>query len=190
VQIEVDLGRRAFADSVAGHFIGPMEMTAGNYEEAERVMLGAYERMSARGDTAFTSTVCGNLAALYIELGRWGEADRFARATLDMAQPDDAEAQAQGWSAMGRVQAGRGEFDEAEASVRRAVEISEGTDYFDRRGFVQADLAEVLLAEGRKQEALDAFRRALENFDAKGATVHSLRIRRRLAEIESQEAAD
>ncbi|MEX2547388.1 MAG: adenylate/guanylate cyclase domain-containing protein [Chloroflexota bacterium] len=183
MEIEVELGRRPFADGIAGHFLAPMEMAAGNYEEAERLMLGAYERMSASGDTAFSSTVAGNLAALYIALGRWEEADRFARITLDTAQPDDAEAQAQGWSALGRVQAARGELDQAEASAGRAVEVAEGTDYLERRGLVLSDFAEVLVTAGRMQEARDAFGRALENFEAKGATAHVDQTRKRLAEI-------
>ncbi len=186
MEFEVDLGRRPFADGIAGHFLGPMEMAAGNYDEAERVMLGAYERMTASGDTAFSSTVAGNLAALYIALGRWEDADRFAQATLDLAQPDDAEAQAQGWSALGRVQAARGELDQAQASAGRAVEVAEGTDYLERRGLVLSDFAEVLVTAGRMNEARDAFGRALENFEAKGATAHVDQTRKRLAEIEGQ----
>ena len=183
-QIELELGRLTVADGSAGHFLGPMEIVAGNYEEAERTLIGAYERMTARGDTGFSSTVAGYLAALYITLGRWADAERFARITLDTAQPDDAEAQAQGWSALGRVQASRGEFDDAESSARHAVEIAEATDYLCRRGLVQADLAEVLLAAGRNQEAREALLRALVEFETKGASALVAPVSKRLAEIE------
>jgi len=183
MQFEIDLGRRPFADGIAGHFIGPMEMAAGNYDEAERVMLGAYERMTASGDTAFSSTVAGNLAALYVALGQWEDAERFARATMDMAQPDDVEAQAQGWSALGRVQAAQGDLEQAETSARRAVAIAEGTDYLDRRGLVQVDLAEVLLAAGRKQDGRYALLRALDELEAKGATALAAPVKKRLAEL-------
>ncbi len=186
IEIEVEIGRQQSGDAFYGQSLGPLEMVAGRYDEAERVMLGAYERMSARGDTGFSSVVAGNLAALYIGLGRWEEADRFTRITLDTAQPDDAEAQAQGWSALGRVQAARGELDQAEASAGRAVEVSAGTDYLVRRGLVLTDFAEVLVTAGRINEARDAFRRAIETFEAKGATAHMDQTRKRLAEIDGE----
>ncbi len=184
VEIEDELGRLPLADGIAGHFLGPMETAAGNYGEAERLMLGAFERMTASGDTGFSSTVAGNLAALFIALGRWDEADRYAHVTLDTAQPDDAEAQAQGWSALGRVQAAQGAVEQAEASARRAVAIAEETDYLDRRGFANVDLAEVLLVAGRRDDASEALRRAIENFETKGATALVAQARERLAEIE------
>jgi len=181
--LEIELGRRPYADGIAGHFLGPLEMAAGNHEEAERLMLGAYERMTASGDTSFSSTVAGNIAALYVELNRWEDADRFARATLDMSQLDDVESQAQGWSALARVQAAQGRLDEAEANARRAVEIAEGTDYLLRRGLANVDLAEVLLAAGRSDEAGRALERAIENFETKGATAYVAHARGRLSQI-------
>ena len=68
-QIEHELGRSVLEDSLGGHFIGPLETEAGNYEEAERVLLEAFERMSGRGDSGFLSTVAGSIGALYVTLG-------------------------------------------------------------------------------------------------------------------------
>ena len=89
--------------------------------------------------------------------------------TLETAQPDDAEAQAQGHSVLGRVYAARGELEEAERFARIAVETAEKTDYLVRRGGVLLDLAEVLLAAGRRDEARRAVEQAIERFESKGA---------------------
>jgi class 3 adenylate cyclase/tetratricopeptide (TPR) repeat protein len=183
IAIDEDLGRRVMVNSLYGHFLGPLELLACNYDEAERVLLDAYGAMTETGDQAFSSTVAGYLAELYVALGRFEDAERYARITLDTAQPDDVESQAQGFSALARVRAAEGDVQTAETMARRAVEIAEQTDYLIRRGSVLADLAEVLLAAGRPVDAAEALRRALKNFDAKGATVQAGRVRRRLDEI-------
>jgi tetratricopeptide (TPR) repeat protein len=187
-QIEGELGRAVLEDSIYGHFLGPLETDAGNYEEAETVMLGAYARMSGRGDTGFSSTVAGNLGAMYVTMGRWDDAERFGRLTLDIAQPDDAEAQAQGHSVLGRVHAARGEPAEAERYARIAVDTAAKTDYLVRRGGVLLDYAEVLIAAGRIDEALRAVGEAIERFEAKEATFMVAKARRRLAEISAQDS--
>ena len=181
-EAEEGLGRRHASDSTEGHFLGPLELLAGNYDEAERVLLRAYSAMRETGDTTFSATTAGYLADLYIDLGRFDEAERFAHIALG-STPDDVEAQAQGRSALARVLAARGDLDAAEKMARAAVEIAERTDYQDRRGLSLAHLAEVLLVAGRSDEASDTLRRAREIFEAKGATVHAERIRHRMDQI-------
>jgi tetratricopeptide (TPR) repeat protein len=183
--IQRGLGSQARVDGTLGHFLGPMETRAGNYAVAEQHLLSAFENMTARGDTGFSSTVAGYLAELYVELGRFDDAERYARIALDTSQPDDVEAKAQGYSQLARVQAARGEMVDAEANARRAVAISEQTDYLGRRGETQSDLAEVLATAGRRDEAIEAYERAIDNFQAKGATAKVERARRRLARIEA-----
>ena len=139
--------------------------------------------MSGRGDTGFSSTVAGSIGALYVTLGRWDDAERFGTVTLEIAQPDDAEAQAQGHSVLGRVYAARGELKEAERFARIAVETAEKTDYLVRRGGVLLDLAEVLLAAGRRDEARRAVEQAIERFESKGAVAMTDKARRRLEEL-------
>ena len=183
-EIEAELGRIARMESLEGHFLGPMETDAANYGEAERLLVSAFERMFARGDTGFSSTVAASLGQLYVRLARWDDAERYAQMAVDIAQPDDVDAQSRGIAALARVQAAGGDYEQAESTARRAVDIAEATDYLVDRGLVLFDLAEVLLAAGKRAEGGDAFRRAVENFDAKGATVQADRTRRRLAEVE------
>ena len=170
MQIEHELGNEPRVDSLLGHFLGPLETDAGNYNVAEAHLVELFERMIERGDTGFSTTVAGNLANLYIRMGRWSDAEKYARTCLEVAQPDDSDAQVSGNAALGRVTAQHGDFDAAEMHARRAVDVALETDYLESRGRAFADLAEVLVAAGRRDEAVEAFTRALAEYDAKGAT--------------------
>ena len=183
-EIDLELGRTAMADSIAGHFLGPMEMDAGNYADAERMMLDAFESMFAKGDTGFSCTVAANLGQLYVRTGRWDDAARYAQIAVDISQPDDIDAQSRGTSALARVQATRGEHDLAVETALRAAESVDTTDYARDRGAVFFDLAEVHAAAGRRTEAIAAMRRALESVESKGSTVDVERAGTRLVEIE------
>ena len=118
-------------------------------------MTAAYDEMVAAGDRAFSATVAGNMADLYVEIGRIDEADRYASAAISGLGDDDVEARAQGLAAMGRVHAARGNFDAAERIAREAVAMAETTDYIHRRGAVTEHLAAVLAAAGKRAEAAD-----------------------------------
>jgi len=183
-EIEGLLGRLVLKDTVDGHFLGSIETEAGNYDVAEAALLGAYERMIVRGEKGFSSTVAGNLGHLYAKQGRWDEAEQWGQTTLDLAVLDDMEAQAQGHAVLGRVHAARGDFDEGERLARRAVEIAMATDYLDRQGSVLRDLAEVLVAAGRIDEAREALNQALETYSRKGATAPAANAQARLKELE------
>jgi tetratricopeptide (TPR) repeat protein len=184
-EIEGLLGRRVLQDTVDGHFVGSIQTEAGNFEAAEVALLDSYERMIARGEKGFSSTVAGNLGHLYVQMGRWEEAEQWGQTTLELAVLDDVEAQAQGHAVLGRVHAARGDFEEAERFARRAVEISMATDYLDRQGSVLRDLAEVMVAAGRTDEARAALDQALETFTRKGATAPAGKVRARLSELEA-----
>jgi hypothetical protein len=59
----------------------------------------------------------------------------------------------------------------AEHAARRAVAVAEQTDVRWLQGLVWDDLAIVLLAEGRREEARAALLNAVDRFERKGATV-------------------
>jgi tetratricopeptide (TPR) repeat protein len=181
--IEESLGRLYLAASSRGQVEGPMLAEAGRYEEAERVMLDAYEQLTATGDRGFAPSVAGHLAALYVRMDRWAEAEKFANLTLAGSAPDDVEAQSQGLQALGRARAAQGDLEGGLEAARKAVQIAEATDYLHRRGTTKANLAEVLLAAGRRDEAIAMLRDSWAHFDAKGAKVPAATVERRLAEL-------
>ena len=49
-------------DTVDGHFLGPIEAEAGNFEVAEAALLDAYERMMARGERGSPQPLPGTWA--------------------------------------------------------------------------------------------------------------------------------
>ncbi|MDQ3938149.1 MAG: hypothetical protein M3253_05650, partial [Chloroflexota bacterium] len=178
-----DLGMRRMAVLYSGNYLADAERLAGRPDDAEKLLLSAYEELSATGDRGFSATIAGYLAHLYIERGAFDEAGRYAEITRQAASPDDVDAVVRALSATARVLSASGELQEAQAMASEAAAVADTTDYLDFRGERHSDLAEVLIAAGRSADAADALRHALQNFEAKGATVHVQRVRSRLDEI-------
>ena len=82
-----------------------------------------------------------------------------------------------------KVQARRGDHQEAERLAREAVAIAETTDDISGQGDVYADLAEVLELGGRPDEAIAALEQALARYERKGNLVSGGRARERLAAL-------
>jgi tetratricopeptide (TPR) repeat protein len=66
-----------------------------------------------------------------------------------------------------RVHAHRDEHAEAERLAREAVAITERTDALNFQGDALCDLAEVLAAAGRSDEAAESLEQALERYERK-----------------------
>jgi CHAT domain-containing protein len=103
--------------------------------------------------------------------GDWAGLERFAEATLARltrrTKPADAEvAIAETWLGNARFRMGR--YEEAESPLRRALAIREATlgpDHVETADSVE-DLAELLTAQERDDEAENLHRRALATFEA------------------------
>jgi tetratricopeptide (TPR) repeat protein len=78
--------------------------------------------------------------------------------------------------------ANRGRAAEAEALARQAVAIAERTTGLNLQGDAFCDLAEVLYAAGRADEAAAAFEGALDCFERKRNLAMAHRVRARLTE--------
>jgi class 3 adenylate cyclase/tetratricopeptide (TPR) repeat protein len=182
--IESELGRTIMSLNTRGMFLGPLLIDAGEWATAEQNLTDVYDALFAHGDRAFSSTVAGHLAELYVRIGRWDDAERSANLCLSTSTPDDVESQAQGNSAMAQVLAARGRHDEAVAAAERAVEMARPTDYLIRRGLTHEVAGNVLLAAARHVEALESYAAAVELFDAKGATFPAGRVRARRAAMD------
>jgi hypothetical protein len=81
------------------------------------------------------------------------------------------------------VLARRDKHADAEWLAREAVAMGEETESPDAQGNAYADLAEVLLLAGRRDEAVAAFETAVERYESKGNIVSAKRARERLAEL-------
>jgi tetratricopeptide (TPR) repeat protein len=81
------------------------------------------------------------------------------------------------------VHARRGHHTQAEQLAREAVAITERTDALNLQGDALFDLAEVLHAAGRSDEAAAAFAQALERYQQRNNLAMAAQVRERLAEL-------
>jgi tetratricopeptide (TPR) repeat protein len=120
-------------------------------------------------------------------LGRFDEAEQAAdrgrslEETLGGLVPDYLWRQV-----LARVHAHRGELAEAERLAREAVAASEQTDSLDGQCRVFWDLAEVLVAAGRLDEAEAAFEQALDRCRRKKNLALGRQVRERLVELRAE----
>ena len=134
------------------------------------------------GNRDFLPFAAGNFAQALYALDQLAEADSWAGRSAELGTSDDALKEMIWRQVRAKVLARRGEHAEAERLAREAVAIGEGTDSLVGQGDANADLAEVLLLAGKRDEAATALRRALERYERKGHVVLAERMRERLAE--------
>ena len=172
----VEEARKAFQDLgrelsvLATAFIsGPVEMLAGAPDRAAEELRLACDGLVAMGDKAFTST----LAALLGE-ACWRADDRqgAARAlalSRRLAGQDDVISQVRWRSVQAKLEASRGNADEALRLSAQAVQLVVGTDEVVSQGDVLADAAEVQLVLGDGTAGRVLMRDALARYERKGA---------------------
>jgi hypothetical protein len=86
------------------------------------------------------------------------------------------------------VLSARGQHEEAEALAREGVAIMERTDYLAFRGSALLHLARVLRAAGKHAEAVEVAGKAIELFEAKGATFFVEHTRKLMADWSGETA--
>jgi class 3 adenylate cyclase/tetratricopeptide (TPR) repeat protein len=137
-----------------------------------------YERL---GEQGALSTAVGFQAQALYALDRLDEADALAVRAAKLGASDDVATQMLWRQVRAKVLARRGEHSEAERLAREAVAIGNGTDMLNYQGDANADLAEVLLLNGKTGEAAAALKQALERYERKGNLVMARRMGDRLA---------
>ena len=104
-------------------------------------------------DTGFRPEIERCLAQVLLELGDVSGAASHAEAGAQIVASDDAASVTSTTMVLGIVRAREGHSEEAESLLRKAITVSEGTDYVSERWEPYLSLAEFLLAEGRTDEA-------------------------------------
>jgi tetratricopeptide (TPR) repeat protein len=183
-----ELGVGYVISALRGHFMGPVELMAGNPQRAVELELIAYEWMTETGFVGFANTVAAHLARAMLELGRIEEAEQWATTVRELTTETDPAATGPALGVAARVRARRGDFKQAERLGREAVASFDGTDFLDMRADAHADLADVLRLAGRQDDEEEEVRRALALYDQKGHVVGANRMRERLAELEGPRA--
>lgn len=164
-------------------FVPEIESLSGNHDAAAE-LLAAWLDWDAEhgltGNAALTLAWRGRELAL---AGRYDEADECAAQALE--HPGSSPTlEALRRQAVALVHAHRGEPVAAERLAREALVHVQKTDLPMYQGDAYCDLAEVLEAAGRREEAIAAWHEALDRYERKGIVPLARRVRERLAALE------
>jgi predicted ATPase/predicted Ser/Thr protein kinase len=160
-----------------------VEMLAGNPPGASTVLRKSYEALEQMGERGFLSTIAGFLAHALCAQGEDEEAERFSRFSEDAAASDDVISQILWRTARAKVYARRGELARAEELAREAVELADPTDLLNTQADALSDLAEVLAAGERTEEAHACLIESERRYDRKANLVALRRTRQRADEL-------
>jgi tetratricopeptide (TPR) repeat protein len=156
---------------------------------AEQGSAGEYSPAGeASGNLAELSTYAPALGRALCALARFEEAEPFAIQGRNLGGDDDLLTQVLWREVAALVKASRGDYAEAESLAREGIEIAAQTDSPGLQDEVHRDLAEVLEAAGRPEEAVAAWREALDRYEQKEMVPLARRVRERLAAIQPAEA--
>jgi class 3 adenylate cyclase/tetratricopeptide (TPR) repeat protein len=156
---------------------------AGDYEAAATFMSEHCDLLAKRDSRADLSTCAPWLGRVFCVLKRHDEAEPLARVGRELGDERGVATQALWRQVQALVHASRGEHRPAETLAREAVAIAEGTDGLNLQGKALCDLAEVLAAAGRFDEAAEALEQALERYERKKNLAMVAQIRPRLEEL-------
>jgi tetratricopeptide (TPR) repeat protein len=165
-------------------FLGGVAYLAGDYETTATHLEEWCAYLEATGTTAALSGHAPELGRVLCRLARFDEAERLAGHGRELADSDDTMAQALWRQVQALVHTQHGAYDEAERLAREAVVWTERSDALRWQGDALSDLAQVLEAAGRPDEAIAAWREALDRYERKEVIPLARRVRERLATLE------
>jgi tetratricopeptide (TPR) repeat protein/ketosteroid isomerase-like protein len=158
-------------------FAGLIELLEGAAPGAERWLRSAWDGLRDQGLGIAAAQAGALLARALLAQGRVDEAETVSRESESLA--GDSFQAAIAWRGVrAEVLAARGDRAAAIAVARAAVEIAAATDDLLDHADARASLAVALRAAGRGSEAEAEQRRAIELWEAKGATLLVERARR------------
>jgi class 3 adenylate cyclase len=168
--------------------LAELALIAGDLEAADEYLRSTCEQLERRGALAQLSTYVAIRGRAVCMLGRPDEAEQMAQKGRELCDPDDVWTQALWRQAQALVHSARGEHDEAVRLAEEAVGWWSRTDSPLRQGEGYGDLALVLEAAGRRDEAIAAWRNALDCYERKEVLPSVERVRERLAALEPASA--
>ena len=168
--------------------VADFERLVGNDEAAAEQLAVYCAYLVKHGQTSLLSTYAPQRGRHLCALGRFDEAERLAEQGRELGHADDPITQSLWRRVLALVLAHRGDPVEAQRLVREALVIAQTTDSPWYQGEALTDLAQVLEAAGRLDEATAAHREALELYERKGIKPLARRTRERLAALQAPTA--
>jgi hypothetical protein len=174
-----ELGQRLMLAG-SGLQLCQIEMLAGDAEAAAGEGVRTCEALEAIGERGWLSTIAGQTAQALLELGRDDEA--WIDVADEVGGPEDVITQALILQVRARLLARSGRAVDGEALARRSVDLVDRTDMLEARADARVDLAAVLRADGRSDEALTALHEAEELYRLKQHLVGVARVQSLVAD--------
>jgi class 3 adenylate cyclase/tetratricopeptide (TPR) repeat protein len=168
--------------------LAEIALLAGDLDGAARHLRTYCEWLDETENYAYLSTLLPLLGRVLCALGRYDEAEPLAQRGRELGDEQDAVTQALWRQVQALVHASRGQQADAERLAREAVAITENTDSLWRQGDALCDLADVLQAAGRHDEAAAALREALDRYERKEIIPLVRRTSERIATLEETPA--
>jgi class 3 adenylate cyclase/tetratricopeptide (TPR) repeat protein len=147
--------------------LAEIAVLAGDHSAAAAHLRALCAWLEERDQPGLLSTFAPTLGRQLVALGSFEEAETLAARGRELGQEDDMLTQALWRQVQALVQAHRGEHADAARLGRKAVAIAEQTNGLNLQGDALCDLADVLRAAGRDEEAADALAAALERYERK-----------------------
>ncbi len=160
-----------------------VELLAGDPGAAAEFAAEGFRLHEELGERLFLSAAAGSFAQALYALDRLDEADAWAARAAELGASDDVLNEMHWRQVKAKVLARRGEHAEAERLAREAVAMGDVTESLNGQGDANADLGEVLLLAGERDQAVAALETAVEHYERKGNLVSAQRVRARLAEL-------
>ena len=158
---------------------------SGDHEAAAAHLRVLCEWLEEQGLLGYLSTFAPQLGREFCVLGRFDEAEPLAERGHELALPQDVTAQSMWRQVQALVLAHRGEHAASERLAREAVAIMEQTDSLNLQGETLLDLAEVLRAAGRDEEAAGTLVDALDRYERKHNLPIARQVRERLSDLQA-----
>jgi tetratricopeptide (TPR) repeat protein len=166
--------------------LASIALITGDWEAAASYLRSQCERLETSGQLGLLSTTAPRFGIVLYELGRYDEAEERAQQGRELGDldPDDVLTQEEWRRAQALVHSARGEHAEAERLAREALGFGLQTDSPLWQGDAYRDLATVLEAAGKRDEAVAALEQALECYESKPIIPLARRVRERLASLQ------
>ena len=132
----------------------------------------------------YLSSAAPMLGRELCSLGRYDEAERWAQRGRELDVRQNALGEVVWRQVQALVHANRGHYTEADALAREAVALTEHMDGLNYQGDALCDLAEVLHAADRTEEAAATLEQALERYELKKNLAMAAQVRDRLAQLQ------
>jgi class 3 adenylate cyclase/tetratricopeptide (TPR) repeat protein len=169
----------------AGEYqLAEIALIAGDHAAAAEYLRIPCERLERDGLAAQLSTYAPLRGRQLCALGRHDEAEPLAQLGRELGDSQDVSTQALWRSVQALVLSRRGEHAEAERLAREALGIIGESDDVWEQGNMLCDLAQVLEAAGRRDEATAAWQDALDRYQRKQIIPLARRVRERLAALQ------